>query len=177
MIFLDAPDEDFTVLDDNRALQSNANKGGLVQYTKTNSEFSQLSIPEKVDYSIFMTKYNVHDKDQLAQGIQMGSKGEGIIEQVFREGDVFAAVNRINTMTMLTAFGCIILMVVAIIVIYLVNLCGMMFGMIGVIDIRRYQQLKKLLVFTLGLSFIVIILRWFYERTMKRIEIIQYYIK
>jgi hypothetical protein len=175
MILIDAPDEDFSALDDNKTLKEKSSKGGIIFYTQDDPQFKQLAIPERVDYSVFLSKYDVHDKKEFAQGVEMGKAGTGIIEKVFKQGDIFAAVNRINITAMLTAFATVVFVIIAIVVIFIVNFFGSLFG-VQLIEVIRYRQLQRLLKYLLGITIVTTITRFLYDRCVKRIEIIQYYI-
>lgn len=176
-MLLDAPDEDFSLVEDNKTISTGNFSGGLIDHTRTSPEFMALDTQNKVNFGVFMTRYNVHEKQELSQGVALGKAGSGIIEKVFRDGDAFAAVNRINIMVSMTAIVLILSLFVIVAVVKFINFITSMlldFDLFSEIKVNRCWDLFK---YTLGLSLMTFLMKWFYDRCHKRIVIIQYYIK
>lgn len=177
MNMLDAPDEDFTVLDDNKTINLGITSGGIIEHTRDAPDFVQLNTVDKVNYGAFMVKYDVNEKQEFAQGVELGKSGKNIIDKVFKEGDAFAAVNRINITITMTAFGIIVVLFVIVFFIKFFNfITGVLFNiefMNNLKAIRCWELFK----YTVCLSLITLLMKWFYDRTTKRITIIQYFLK
>lgn len=174
MLF-DGGDEDFSIIEDRQALVSTEENSGVVNFTSSNSGFTNLDVYGKMDYAVFMSKYNVYDKKEYAEGVAVLEKN--LIERIFREGDIFAAINRINTLVLYMSFICVVLMIAAYAVLCVVNILVALFLPLPLIHNSRLINLRLLIAYTLLLSGITYLVKWFHDRTVKRIQIIQYYIK
>lgn len=183
-MLLDAEDEDFSVIEDRKALKSSlSGSGGFVIFTRNNSIFKDFSIFDKVNFAAFLTKYNVYDKKEYAEG-KSHMSGSRSPSDVFR--DPMFVIRRLSSALMFLSFALWgILIVVWIILIIIMGLVKI-FALLGLIKDPvgvymsvsiRHHNLSWLILFGACLGVVATMMYWLHARTMQRIEILQYYIK
>jgi len=173
-------DEDFTIIDDKRALKASVGEGGTIKYTKQSVHYKQLNDFEKMNYAVYMTKYNVFDKKDYGESARYTQNTTKFYKLFY---DPIFLVRRWNSMLLILSIALFVIMIF----LFILMRAYYMFGLnllfanskSEVLDDgeARKTNLFRLILFCglLGLTGFVINL--FFEKTMSRIEIIQYYIK
>lgn len=178
-MILDA-DEDFTVIDDKRALKASVGDGGTIKFTRTNPQYKQLNDFEKVNYAVYMTKYNVFDKKDYGEGASYVKNTTKFYKLFY---DPIFLVRRWNSALLVFSIAMFIIMIFLLILMWFYYLLGLNLLFANskseVLDDgdARKTNLFRLILFCGLMGFTGYVINFFFEKTMSRIEIIQYYIK
>lgn len=174
---MDAEDEDFTIIEERNKININSKDSGTVKYTKTNPIFTNMSTGTKVEYAAFLTRYDVHQNREVGE---MTPKRGFTLNRLKDPRFILDAIKRRNTTMMLSAF--VLFMVLFVlwasnktVVIIGENILPFLDLDLRLIAPEKATHLFYAIVFIVMLCGITIIMSWLTARSMKRFQILQYY--
>lgn len=174
-------DDDFTVLEERKAMKTTPEgEGGFVEYTKKHPLYTELNMYEKMNYALFLTKYNVNENRAYGEGMSVFTEEGQKKWKYFFPTNYFTGIARLNSLLVYVSFLCWIFMILllAFVAIFRVLLY---FGSAStdylLATTYRIQNVGIGIMLMLFLAIIVRGINWFKEKAMNRIEILQYYIK
>jgi preprotein translocase subunit SecG len=162
-------EDGFDNMEEDRSLRRSNNQGGSINYTRDSIVFKEMDDYDKVNYAVFMMRYNVEDKKEVGEGAAE-------ISSVKKAEDLIKISNPKNTLmriaNMLTFVG-----VVLIIIIFILWISLYIAGIFMTINSIKKTTVFYSGVFLIGLVGITYILDYVYNKAFDRIEILHYYIK
>lgn len=176
---MDAEDEDFTIIEERKQIDINSTNSGTVNYTKTNPVLVNMNINNKVEFAAFMSKYDVHQNREVAEM----TPSRGFSLNKFKDPKfILDALKRRNKTLMLSAFVLFLVLVVLwgtnkTVVIIGENIIPFIDLDFNLIAPEKASHLFYAIVFIAMLCAIAFIMSWLTERSMKRFQILQYYMQ
>lgn len=160
-------DDGFDNMEEERSLRKTNNQGGGINYSRSNIMFKELDEYEKMNYALFMMKYNVQDKKEVGEGAAEFKAIEKPTDIIKIDKSVFIRI--VNMMTFLS-----FLMVIIIFVFWI---CFYIAGIFVNINSVKKTMLLYTGIFLICLLGLTYILDYMYNKTFDRIEIIHSYIR